>query len=360
MKYYTYILLAILALSQCKGSENQEKTKTDFAKEFAILEQTNDKTVIRDSLKRKLTIYNKGEIPKKNSLTSFKSPVKRVIAGTSPVAALLKPLGELKSIKGVTVPAKDWFIPEIKKGLEAGNIKFLGYGMSGLNFEVIVKLAPDVFFTTSDYDQSRCALLEKRNIKPAIVHEYREETYMGQFEWIKMLAAFYNKGELAQQVFEKIRKAYFKVKQKAQSSGKPVKVAWGSIYNGKASSPGGNSYVAKALEDAGGDYVMKDFKGSGSLPVSLEKFYYSAKDADVFIYSSTKEYGASSIKKLIASNNILGKLKSFKTGNVWSYKTIYWQSVDKPSQILEDIAAIIHPELFPGHKLRFFEKVPLN
>ncbi len=358
MKYYITIIL--LVLIQCKGPEQDKNSKTEFAKEFSILEENSEKTVIRDSLKRKLTIFNHGKNSKDRDQRTFHAPVKKIIAGTSPIVALLRPINELKSVKGVTTATHDWFIPEIKRGLEKGEIKFLGYGMSGLNFEVIVKLDPDVFFTTSDYHQNRCALLEKRNIKTAVVHEYREETYMGQFEWVKMLAAFYNKGKLAQKVFEKGKAKYLKVKQRAQSSGKRVKVAWGGIFNSRASVPGGNSYVAKALADAGGDYSMKDFKGSGALPVSLEKFYFNTKDAEIFIYSSTKAYGVTSIERLAKNNKILAKLKSFKTGKVWCYKPIYWQSVDHPDLILEDIASIIHPELFPNHKLRFFEKVPLK
>jgi len=358
MKYYILILIFIFNLLACKNPASTTKNKMEFATGFSIVESSTVRSIVTDSLKRKLTILHSKSKIGKEKLFTVKSPVRRVICGTTTVAALLGSLGELKSIKGVTLSQNQWYINDIKKGIQSGKIKVLGDGMASFNMEEIVKFSPNIVFTTSDHDRNRAIILKKRNIKSAIVHEYMEDSFIGQFEWVKFLAEFYNKGKLADKIFKNIKKSYFDIKKIACNSKKKTSVAWGSLYEGKAYVPGGDSLVSKAISDAGGQYLMKDFKGTGALPISLEKFYDSYVNSEIFIYSSTIAYGAKSIIALIAKSEILGKFKSFKEGKVWCYKPSYWQAIDRPDLILKDLAAMIHPELFPDHKLKFFQKMP--
>jgi len=358
MKYC--LIIVIFVILQCKNPNSITEKNTEFATGFSILENSSNQTVMTDSLNRKITIkHDKTEVDK-NDLFTIKSPVKKVVCGTSKVAALLGPIAEHKSIKGVTLAQDQWYINSIKNRIKSDQIMVLGNGMSGFNIEGIIKLSPDIVFTSSDYEQSRAAILKKRKIKSAIVHEYYEDSYLGQFEWIKFLAFFYNKGKLADEIFNYIKKSYYSIKAVACNSKKRPAIAWGNLYEGQAFVPGGNSTVAHAISDAGGDYLMNDFKGSGSLPISLEKFFSSYINSEIFIYSSTRDYGSRSVKQLIAKSEILARFKSIKKGNVWCFKPVYWQAVDRPDLILKDIASIIHPELFPDHKLKFFEKMPME
>jgi iron complex transport system substrate-binding protein len=41
-------------------------------------------------------------------------------------------------------------------------------------------------------------------------------------------------------------------------------------------------------------------------------------------------------------------------------KPVYAQSADRLDELLTEIAAILHPEAYPGHELKFFVELPLK
>jgi len=77
----------------------------------------------------------------------------------------------------------------------------------------------------------------------------------------------------------------------------------------------------------------------------------------VFIYPSFPPY-VSSIEDILKGGPILAKLKTVKEGKVWCFQPWYYQSLDKTEGIIEDLAAIFHPELYPEHELKYVMKLP--
>lgn len=45
-------------------------------------------------------------------------------------------------------------------------------------------------------------------------------------------------------------------------------------------------------------------------------------------------------------------------GRVFSPLPLYAQSIDRLDEIATEIAALIHPELFPGYENKFFMELP--
>jgi iron complex transport system substrate-binding protein len=57
---------------------------------------------------------------------------------------------------------------------------------------------------------------------------------------------------------------------------------------------------------------------------------------------------------------MLAGVKPLKQGRVYSPLAKYAQSGDRLDEILTDIAAILHPECYPGHKLSYFRELPAH
>ena len=83
--------------------------------------------------------YNKNQI--------ILVPVKRVIAYSSYDIAMLKVLGVLDStLAGVTREYKDWVIPEVRKGFEAGRITYVGEA-GAVDYEKVKEISPELVLT---------------------------------------------------------------------------------------------------------------------------------------------------------------------------------------------------------------------
>ena len=283
-------------------------------------------------------------------------PVTRVVTKWTTIPPLLRALGVIDSIAGVTTREKEWHINEIKRGMKTGRIKYLGESRA-TDYEKLRAINPDVFFAG---EWENVKKLNELQIPFAVVTEYLEKHPLGRLEWIKFFAAFYNKEDKAEEFFENALESVNSLSKKLARIGNRPKILWGFISGrGIVYVPKADTYVARMILMAGGHYVFLNMRQTGSAPITLEQFYARGKDADIYISPGTlPQYGITSIKKLVAVYPVLRNFRSIRTGNVWCFQPWYWESIDKTDEIIEDLAAIFHPELFPGHRPRYFLKLP--
>ena len=57
-------------------------------------------------------------------------------------------------------------------------------------------------------------------------------------------------------------------------------------------------------------------------------------------------------------NPLLASIRPLKHGKVYAPLPHYVQSGDRLDEILTEIAAILHPECYPGYQYRYFEELP--
>ncbi|MDI6603659.1 MAG: ABC transporter substrate-binding protein [Thermoanaerobacteraceae bacterium] len=365
-----FTFLIGLFLTGCKTQEKtQEKTASksaitvQYAKGFKIESISDGIKKVTDGDGREMLLVSSGQkAPDKyKDLPVIYTPVKKVITASTTQAALLRPLGVLNTVVGVTTPENQWYIDEIKQGLKNGSIKYLGQN-SAPNYEEITKISPDVVFL---YTQSGMAgtedfpkKLKELGVPYAVDNEWLENDPIARLEWIKFLAAFYNKDKEASDFFNNAVKKINEIKDKVPKENKP-KVAWGQIYKGMVYVPTGGSYVAKMIDMAGGDNIFKDVQPTktGNVTMTLEEFYARANNADILIYPASTVY-MPSVSKLVEQAPVLKDIKPIKEGKVWCLQPQYWQDLDKTEQVIADLAAIFHPKDFTGHKLQEFEKLP--
>jgi iron complex transport system substrate-binding protein len=90
----------------------------------------------------------------------------------------------------------------------------------------------------------------------------------------------------------------------------------------------------------------------------VERFLYSGKDADILFTYRTKEDVATSKAALARMNPLLEDIRPLTQGKVYAPLPHYIQSGDRLDEILTEIAAILHPEVYPGYQYRYFMELP--
>ncbi|WP_303863931.1 ABC transporter substrate-binding protein [Alkalibaculum bacchi] len=374
-------ILCVLTLFGCTSKVKEEvKTGTDplkgtnveisYTDAFSIVDYGNDIKLVTDGENQKFLLVPEGEetpeIAEASGAEVIHTPLKNVVYCSSTQVSLLKPFFEEEdwnSISGVTTKAEKWYIDEVKTGMEKGDITFVGGdGMGEPDFELIQSLNPDmvVVYTGENGQQTTLAKMKELGIPCMVVNDYTENDDMGRLEWTRFLATFYNKDKEAAQFMSEKEDMLKEIQAHVADKPSP-KVVWASVYEGTVYVPNGGSYVANQIEKAGGDYVFADLnqdKGS-STQLTLEEFYEKAKDADVFIYSTSNLY-MPSIADLKAVSPLLKDFKSIKDENVYCFTPSYYMNLDKTVEGVKDLAKIFHEDVYTDWQLQMYEKLPVQ
>jgi iron complex transport system substrate-binding protein len=244
-----------------------------------------------------------------------------------------------------------------KKIIEIGNF-------NELFVESILLQKPDVLFSTSSPSLAKYhEQLKNQGIKIIYIDEYEELDPLAKAEYIKVIGKLFGQEEKANQIFEEIKSHYREIKTKiAESKPKLPKVLVNQIYSDVWYLPSGNSFQAKLVSDAGGFYPWKDLEGKTTLNLSFESVFEKAEDADVWINAGDFP----SKEALIASYPHYEWFKAYQNNQVYNWynrtsptggNDYFETGTARPDYVLEDLAAIFHPELFPEHPLKFYKKL---
>ncbi len=296
------------------------------------------------------------------AMNIIRTPVERIICLSTSHLAFLEALGETDKVTGVS---GSQFItnPSVRQGISEGKIRDVGYGRN-LNFEEIIRQKPDVVMVYG-VDSEVTGFLDKfrdLGIPTVLNAEFLEGSPLGKAEWIKFMAAFFNKRDLSDSIFSSVEQNYLYLKGKvARVQAKPA-IMTGLPYRDAWWVPGGRSYLANLISDAGGNYVFSENNSHESFVISLEEALTRSSVADFWINTGTitrKEeilsadsrfrsfpmYG----KALIYNNN---RRSTAAGGNdFWESGTVY------PDRILADLIRIFHPGVLPGDTLTYYVEI---
>jgi iron complex transport system substrate-binding protein len=248
---------------------------------------------------------------------------------------------------------------EIKRRIRAGRIVEVGRDEM-LNQERVLTLAPDLLLTVGFPGREMGALnaLMESGITVVTNSEWMETTPLGRMEWVKLLAAFVDKEELAEAKFDSIEREYGEVKAVAAGSPSKPKVIGGISRKGVWTVPGGRSYVAALLKDAGALYPWADDTTTGSRNIAFETVYQEGLEADFWLNAGWTK----SIREIVDEDPRYQDFRSFKQRRIFNNtkrlgtngSNDYWESgMVNPHVILADYVKILHPGKLPGHKLYY-------
>lgn len=366
--FVAMLSLVVITAGACGGNSDTQNADSvgqvsqvhlQYAHGFALQNLQHGCKLVTDSAGAKFLLVPRGEKRPAgySSLTVINTPVQRIVCLSSTFVSDLRPIGALNAVRGV--PSGPWYIGEIKNGIADGQIEVVETGMGEPDYEKIIALKPDVVFTytaAGPTSETIYTKLKSLGIPTVVDNDWLEQNPLGRMEWVKFMAAFVNKEDVATAFFEQAVTRVLSMEQKTSTQPNKPDVVWGMTMDGRTwyMDPG-NGYSAEEVKMAGGKFAFANVTGSGMAQLSPEAVYAGAEKADVWIFASATNY-FQGLKNLVASAPWLAKTKPFKTGNIWVFQPWYWQSNDRTDGIIADLAAIFYPGLFPHHRMLYFVK----
>ncbi len=280
----------------------------------------------------------------------IQAPCKKIAALSSIYSAMfceLNSVGRLAAIDNVDYVNN----PDVTEGVKTGRIVELARTPQ-IDLEKTIALKPDIIFTfgMGDWEKDLDEKLRRTGIPVAISIDHLEETPLARAEWIKFFALFVNESHRADSIFSTVEEAYLKLQATAAKAREHPSVFSEIKYSDAWYLPGGKSYVATLFADAGANYLWKNERQAGSLPLSFEQVYASARDADYWLNLSTVR----TKKELLSYEPRYSQFKAFQTGQLYNNTkhtnkfgySDYWETgMIHPERVLSDLIGIFHPSL---------------
>ena len=359
-RIFKLLLLSISVLtllSACKSNDSGEKKSFLQVGDFAINRISSERTEATDGAGRKLILIPRNApMPKDcNPSQVIRVPVKSVVAYGDFDVSTLRALGVLEeTLVGVTRPEERWYYDDVKKGFKSGKIVFLGEP-SSLDYERLKKQQPELVLT---WDPSVIPMLDELKI-PAIVTTTPVAMCLNaRMGFVKFLAPFFNKEKEAQAYFDRVNNSLIALREKTAHSKNKQKVMWGDIYEKRVLVEPGNAWVGELLGFAQSKYLFNDVFGTSCIEISVERFLHSGEEADVYFTYRGRSSGVTSKEKLARTNPLVKNIRPITHGKVYLPLPHYSQSGDRLDEIFTELAAIVHPDVYPGYRLKYFEELP--
>lgn len=377
MKIKAFILLLSVYGIACNPSDNEKNTHKDTAPApIDIQYATGFKVSVQNGYQfvevpkpyqgseegfKYLLVPRGGEIPEHGSdVQVVEVPLKSIVCTSTTHIPLLDYINETESLVGFTTT--DYISSKkMRSRIDSGFVTELGIDKE-MNIERLLDLDPEAvmaYTITGDYGQFRT--MNQAGIPVLINAEYLEKHPLGRAEWIKFMALFFNKSEMADSVFKAIESSYNSMKAKAAKVDSMPTLYSGIVYGDTWYLPGGKNHAARLFADAGGNYLWQD-STTGFLELSFEAVYERAHDADFWIGVAS----FNSLDEIKQADERYARFNAFKERGVYSYNARIGATGGneylelgylRPDLILADLIRIFHPELLPDHELYFHERL---
>ncbi|MGZ3863930.1 MAG: ABC transporter substrate-binding protein [Bacteroidia bacterium] len=372
--YHSVCLCIVLVLSSCYGGKNKMGTfnfgspqKNLYASYFRIYKDKDFSVLVTylnaagtDSAVYVLYKKNKPEFDFRAYYV--KTPVQKVATFSSVFVGFISRLGIVEKI--IAVDNLDFISNAMVQYLAAeGSIKELSK-TGQLNMEQMLKSGAEILMTNPSGDPKKDfdKRLTDAGVTPVVCADYFENHPLGRAEWIKAIALFFNKENEADSVFNSVRTNYAALKNSVDTCKYKPTVFTEKKTNDVWFVAGGKSSAAQFINDAGADYLWKDNNKTDATALSMEQVLQKAANADYWI----NLHLCNSAEELLKQDSRYGEFSAFKKGNLYNNNAIvtargandYWESgLCSPDKILQDLIKIFHPELQPGHQLKYYKQL---
>lgn len=320
----------------------------DYAENFSIDLYEGGYRMIRAGLvdTQYLVVPEGSAVPEGlgEEVTVLQLPLDRVYMSSTGMVSLIDAIGALDHVSLVATKPDRWYIDNVTKQIEAGNIQYSG-NIAEPDYELMTQ--NDIQLHVDNTQIIRTPeVLEKfaeLGIPSLVENSSQESSPLGRVEWVKLFGVLFDKEEEANTYFEEQKKQV----EEASAVEAPTKtVAMGYLNDdGQCYTRNASDYVAQMVEIAGGDYVLvtEDNGETGTTKVSFEEWYAANKDADYLFYMNfyRKYY---SLEEMIADNPLFADFKAVRNGHVWVTSPDFTQSTAAIASIIADMSAIIGSE----------------
>ncbi len=353
------LLFAVCCLLVGCGSSQDGNRSFVSIGEFSVRNLSDGIREVTDGMGRKLLLVPRGqEAPEgSNPLRVIHVPVERVVAYSGYDVAMLKALGVVRDVLvGVTRPLDDWTIPEVREGMQAGRIAYLGEADS-IDYERLKVSRPELVMT---WNQAIIPVLDTLRIPCVITTTPVAPSLDARTRFVQFLAPFFHREAEAEAYVQRVTHAVETIREKAAAVRERPKVMWGDVYEKRVMVEPGNCWVGEFVRLAGADYLFDDVYGSACIEISMERFLAAGREADTLFTYRAANVGVTSKEAMVRTNPAVGQIGPIQEGLVLSPLPHYAQSADRLDEILEEVAHILHPDIFPPREKQFFADLPAN
>jgi len=373
MKRLLYILPLIallgLLLSSCGGRQSGVKPEMQAADTIRYarnlhIEYYDDYVSVRirdpwDTLRQRqhyVLVDRKRELPAglPQDGIVIRVPVEKAVIYTSVHTAIAEELGALDRVCGICEPE---YItsPVVLQRIAEGRIADLGVSTSP-NVEGIIDLGTEMIIA-SPFENSGYGSAEKLGIPIVEAADYMENHPLGRTEWVLFYGLLFGKREAAEQVFASTEAHYNELKALAARVTQRPTVLLERRYGNSWAVPAGESYIGVMHADAGADYVFRYLPGAKSVHLTFESVFDQAGDAD-FWFLKYDTRAPFTYALLVKEYEPYANFRPWKEHRIFACNTItstYYDDITlHPDRVLEDLIAIYHPDLLPGHVQRYY------
>lgn len=293
----------------------------------------------------------------------FYIPVATVATNAVSDLARLRELGLAANVVGV--PDEAIYDEDFHRRFLAGELAAIGHpGHGEPNLEALIAAAPDLtlLFSTGPEHAAGLARARLLGLQVAPSYAFTEKTYLGQAEWLKYVALFFDAEERAEAVFAAMASRYHELSRRAREAARdePRTVFWGGSAGGNRWWTESSGPAAGLIEDAGAKNLLADPEAGPFATLETATVLERAADADLWLTSALDQ--AEWDERLP-----LEHFRSYREGRVFHNRGRYaasrnasdWNetALVRPDLALEDLVSLLHPQLTPGHRPMFFAPV---
>lgn len=379
-KIYNYKIIAVIILSivvcavftSCKKHNNNKdlgnewkiksSMKLKYAKEFQVDYYKDGYKLLTIGNGSKYLLVPEGKKTPKgidSKIVVLNQPIDCIYLAATSAMGHFDQLDSLSNIRFSGSNSDDWSIENARIAMNEGKILFAGNYRSP-DYEKLVSEKCNLAIESTMIGHSPDVEKKLKEIGIPVFTDYSsyEDEPLGRSEWVKLYGAILNKEEQADKIFDKEISLMDSIKVKKTK--KQTVAFFYLATNDQVVVRKSNDYVSKMIELAGGEYIFKNLgknNAMSSVTIDMEKFYETAKDADILIYNGNITGKINTVDELTEKNNLFKDFKAVKNGKVWATgRDMFQQSGDYP-QIIIDMNNVFTNNKISNSELKYLQKL---
>ena len=273
-------------------------------------------------------------------ITVLQQPLDSIYLVATSAMDFFVSLDALDTISLSGTRADGWYLDAAREAMTDGDIEYAGK-YSAPDYEQILAANCGLAIenTMINHTPDVKEKLQKLGLVVLTEQSSSEPKALGRVEWIKLFGVLFDKEDEATHLFNE-QKARVEQTSGLASSGKTVAYFYINS-NGAAVTRRAGDYVAQMIELAGGSYALDDAQtastSGSSVTLEMERFYATAKDADIIVYNGTIDESVATLNDFVGKNALLSQFKAVKNGNVWVTSADMYQQMTSTADIIDEL-----------------------
>ena len=327
------------------GLTYDHSMELSYAEEFSVDYYNDGYALITIDQEGQFLVVPEGKkAPKglEKDITVIQQPLNNIYLVATSAMDLFRAIDGIDSIRLSGTQENGWYIQEAKDAMESGKMIYAGK-YNAPDYELILDEGCGLAIesTMIHHNPEVEEKLEQFGIPVMVERSSYESHPLGRTEWMKLYAVLLGKEDVAEKAFKEQTDKLDKVlTSDDKDTGKTVAFFYINS-TGAVNVRKNGDYVSNMIELAGGSYALDDAQtastSGSSVTLEMERFYATAKDADIIVYNGTIDESVATLNDFVGKNALLPQFKAVKNGNVWVTSADMYQQMTSTADIIDEL-----------------------